>query len=188
MELPNFKNIDYLNSGTQRQKAAYRALLSTNILHVLKNYSPILTGTIPIDIDLKESDLDIICSSRDLNQFCAYIVCEFKHYEDFKLIQGKEEVVASFKAFEFEFELFCQNLATEKQNAFLHMIAEARMLYFGGEALKKEIRALKASGLKTEPAFARFFNLPNDPYQAVLNLNNLSDNDLKELVSSSLNS
>ena len=32
--------------------------------NILKNFKPILTGTIPIDIDLPESDLDIYVETQ----------------------------------------------------------------------------------------------------------------------------
>ncbi len=60
----NFKDITYLKEGTIRQKEAYKVLLELNIFELLKNFKPILLGTIPINIDIESSDLDIICQSK----------------------------------------------------------------------------------------------------------------------------
>ena len=186
MDLPDFKNPGYLKEGTLRQREAYKAISSLKILELLNSYSPILTGTIPIDIDLPESDLDIICSSSDLETFAAQIKKHFGNCERFKQSQYKinneECVVANFFAEGFEFEVFCQHKVTDKQNAYLHMLAEAKVLALGGEVFKKQARFLKEKGIKTEPAFAQLLSLPGDPYQAVLDLNHLSEEKLKELV------
>ncbi|WP_394370273.1 DUF4269 domain-containing protein [Zobellia barbeyronii] len=55
------------------------------ILEKLKEYNPILTGTIPIGIDLPESDLDIICYCKDHSTFSFFLQQEFSHKEGFKV-------------------------------------------------------------------------------------------------------
>lgn len=56
----DFTEIDYLKNGNERQKKAYEILTKYRILEKMKDYSPILAGTVPIEIDIKGSDLDII--------------------------------------------------------------------------------------------------------------------------------
>ncbi|AUN99533.1 DUF4269 domain-containing protein [Bacteriovorax stolpii] len=186
MNFPDFKNPGYLKEGTPRQKEAYKTLSSLKIFELLNSYSPILTGTIPIDIDLPESDLDIICSSSDLTAFAAQVKVHFGDCQRFKQslseINNEESVVTNFFAEGFDLEIFCQNKSTDKQNAYLHMLAEAKVIAIGGEAFKKQARLLKTKGIKTEPAFAQLLSLPGDPYQAVLDLNHLSEEKLRELV------
>ena len=50
------------------------------------------------------------------------------------------------------------------------MVVEARLLELGGDPARQAIRRLKQSGLKTEPAFARYFQLEGDAYQVDLRL------------------
>ncbi|MGV2488720.1 UNVERIFIED_CONTAM: DUF4269 domain-containing protein, partial [Bacillus mycoides] len=57
----NFDNIEYLQHGNNRQRQAYSILTNNQILSKLKQFDPILVGTIPINIDIENSDLDIIC-------------------------------------------------------------------------------------------------------------------------------
>jgi hypothetical protein len=57
----DFTTIDYLKEGNDRQKKAYEVLLKYKIFEKLSNYSPLLAGTVPIEIDIEGSDLDIIC-------------------------------------------------------------------------------------------------------------------------------
>ena len=59
--IEKFKDIEYLKFGSERQKLAFHEIKQHRILEILEKYNPILTGTIPIGIDLPESDLDIIC-------------------------------------------------------------------------------------------------------------------------------
>ena len=62
----NWHDIAYLQSGNERQNNAYSALNKLKILKILREYNPTLVGTIPIEIDISESDLDIICEVYDL--------------------------------------------------------------------------------------------------------------------------
>jgi len=61
----NFKDISYLKNGTSRQNEAHKVLLELNLFELLKNCNHILVGTIPINIDVESSDLDIICESEN---------------------------------------------------------------------------------------------------------------------------
>ncbi|WP_343643838.1 DUF4269 domain-containing protein [Chryseobacterium sp.] len=58
--MPDFTRIDYLKDGNERQKRAYEILTKYRVFEKLKDYSPILAGTVPIEIDIKGSDLDLI--------------------------------------------------------------------------------------------------------------------------------
>jgi hypothetical protein len=48
------------------------------------------------------------------------------------------------------------------------VIIEYRTLEREGEGFREKIRSLKASGIKTEPAFALLLGLESDPYSAIL--------------------
>lgn len=60
----DLKSIEYLKTGNTRQKKAYTLLKELKIIEYLESYDPVITGTIPIGIDLPESDLDIICECK----------------------------------------------------------------------------------------------------------------------------
>ncbi|REC53934.1 DUF4269 domain-containing protein, partial [Chryseobacterium piscium] len=47
----DFTKLDYLKIGNKKQKRAYEVLTKYKIFEVLEYYSPILAGTIPIEID-----------------------------------------------------------------------------------------------------------------------------------------
>lgn len=61
----DFTKIEYLKTGATRQQRAYETLSNHQVLQKLAAFDPILTGTIPINIDIETSDLDIICCFTD---------------------------------------------------------------------------------------------------------------------------
>ncbi|MCD2258728.1 DUF4269 domain-containing protein [Psychroserpens luteolus] len=170
----DFKHIDYLKSGNNRQKRAYTVIKKLNILELLKTYDPILTGTIPIGIDLPDSDLDIICQCNNHCAFSVHMTKLFGHYDHFKIYtttyQNIESTIAEFKTEQFSFEIFGQNIPTNQQNAYQHMVIEDRILTEKGSKFRQDIIELKSNGMKTEPAFAKLLGLSGDPYVELLKL------------------
>ena len=63
--MTDFLNIDYLKSGTARQQKAFEVLNENLILQKLSDFTPVLVGTIPINIAIDSSDLDIACYWKD---------------------------------------------------------------------------------------------------------------------------
>ena len=173
--MTNFKTIDYLQQGNQRQQQAYKALKDLNIFENLKAYNPILTGTIPIDIDIPTSDLDIICCCDNHAAFQQALRRLFADKQNFKLKEkahaGIKSTIARFDTTDFEIEIFGQQLPTEQQHAYRHMLIEHAILRARGLEFKQQIRALKLAGLKTEPAFAKLLGLEGNPYEALLTWN-----------------
>lgn len=185
--MTNWRDHTYLLTGTPKQQAAWKAISQTQVIETLHAYDPVLAGTIPLNIDIDASDLDIICTSDDLDQFDADVRvaygCKEGYQETRLFIQDRNTSVISFYDSGFWFELFAQPLPAEQQNAYRHMVIEARLLRVGGEAAYQEIRLLKRQGIKTEPAFARYFGIPgDDPYQALLEIEHLSIEELQSFL------
>lgn len=170
----NFKKINYLKRGTQRQKLAFNEIKKYRVLEILKQYNPILTGTIPIGIDLPESDLDIICECKNHSEFRKHLSREFSKFEDFKVYSTKhyetESTIVEFKTEHFIFEIFGQNIPPEKQDAYRHMIIENQVLNKKGTEFRQKIIDLKRKGIKTEAAFAKLLGLAGNPYSEILKL------------------
>lgn len=166
----DFTTIDYLKSGNEKQRSAYEVLSQHRIFEKLKAYSPILAGTIPIEIDIEESDLDIICEVNDKAGFkrsLMDIFSEFNIKAESLEINGEEAVTGNFLLEGFLIEIFGQNKPVTEQNAYRHLMAEYRILQEKGEDFKNEIIALKKQGIKTEPAFGILLGLEN-PYEDLL--------------------
>jgi len=171
----NFKNIEYLKSGNHRQKRAFHVLNKLKIFENFKKYNPILTGTIPIEIDIPESDLDIICQCENHLELSNLLIKLFSQFTSFTLKtsdwNGIETTISKFHFDNFEIEIFAQNIPTVEQNAYQHMLIEYKILNQKGKAFRDNIITLKSNGLKTEPAFAKLLGLGGDPYDALLRWN-----------------
>ncbi|WP_295767709.1 DUF4269 domain-containing protein [uncultured Mucilaginibacter sp.] len=170
----NFDNIDYLANGTSRQQSAYRTLISLNILSILQPFEAVLAGTIPLNIDIQGSDLDILCHYTDKDFFMNTLLKEFSFLDRFKIyetsIAGTDAVVANFFADDWEVEVFGQSIPVKQQFGYRHMIIEHQLLEYKGESFRQQIIQLKQQGYKTEPAFAKVLNLEGNPYIALLDV------------------
>ena len=168
----NFLDIGYLKSGNERQKKAYQVLTVNSILEKLNIYTPILVGTIPINIDIETSDLDIICDVRDTENFKRDLLKHFELQRYFVMAENKKlnALKANFLIDGFEIEIFGQNIPTTEQNAYRHLVIEHQLLLEKGEHFRLQIIDLKKQGYKTEPAFAELLGLDGDPYEVLLDL------------------
>ncbi|QRA42276.1 DUF4269 domain-containing protein [Chryseobacterium cucumeris] len=171
--MPDFTKIDYLRNGNERQKKAYELLTKHRFFEKLKEYSPILAGTVPIEIDIAGSDLDIIFEVDlrfeedflDDLMFSRFIPHDVD--VEYPIINGEKCMTLNFVLDGFPIEIFGQNKPTIQQNAYLHMMAEYKILQEKGEEFKQKIIELKKQGIKTEPAFGLLLGLEN-PYEDLL--------------------
>jgi hypothetical protein len=177
-----WQDLNYLLEGNPRQQAAYHAIQDLRIIQILGQFNPTLVGTLPIGIDIPGSDLDIICEATDLDSLSMLIRSAYDNHKDFnhkfKVINALQSFIATFQYQRFPIQVFAQPLPVEQQNAFRHMLVEARLLEIGGPKAIQEICQLKLCGLKTEPAFARYFHLTGDPYARLLELSLLNNEEL----------
>ncbi len=182
----NWHNISYLLQGSYRQKLAHEALASLGILETLREFSPLLVGTIPLKIDTDKSDLDLICEVHNPKAFKRILLQKYGDKSDFnikeKKYQGVNTIISCFWYQNILIEIFGQPFPVEKQHAYLHMVVEARLLRIGGCDAKKAIRTLKLNGMKTEQAFAHYFNLTGDPYLVLLQLAKFSESELSRII------
>lgn len=178
-----FETIEYLKFGNEIQRKSYKILKENNIFEILENYNPLLAGTIPIEIDVRKSDLDIICEVKKFDIFTKLLEKEFSKFDNFKtrFINNDSVVVCNFEIDFIEIEIYASNISSFKSNAYRHMLIEDRIINLLGDEFKEKIINLKEKGLKTEPAFAKLLNLNNDPYEALLNLEDFSDEEIKVL-------
>lgn len=171
----DFTNLNYLKSGSERQKRAYEVLEQNKVFEKLKTYSPVLAGTIPIGIDVESSDLDIICQVDlqfkedflDDIKSCKLIPADGDVTIENIIVHEENSIVLNFMLEEFKIEIFGQNKPSLQQNAYRHMLAEHRILQEKGEEFRHKIIELKKEGIKTEPAFGLLMNLEN-PYEDLL--------------------
>lgn len=167
-----FDDIKYLKNGNNRQRQAYSILTNNQVLIKLKQFDPILVGTVPLNIDIENSDLDIICYFEDKEYFQNFIKNKFGNENKFTIRElrslSSSAIVANFFLNDFEVEIFGQNIPTKQQFAYRHLIVEHKILNKYGEKFRQKIVDLKRQGHKTEPAFALALGLTGDPYKELL--------------------
>ncbi|AXG74576.1 DUF4269 domain-containing protein [Flavobacterium arcticum] len=167
-------NINYLSLGNTLQQKAYRILTFYKIMHYLQDFTPILVGTIPLEINIDGSDLDIVCYWQDKQLFTDSINQHFSEYKNYNIheveVNGRLSVIANFFIEDFEIEIFGQNIPITQQYGYRHMMIEHDILLQEGGDFRNSIIELKKQGYKTEPAFVLLLGIENNnPYDALLN-------------------
>jgi hypothetical protein len=185
-EPAGWTDLSRLREGTPAQRSAHAALIGSGVTEALASHGPVLVGTIPLDVNVDESDLDVICEVRDPDLFERTLRHRFGGFAGFSCRRTRKDglptVIASFRYGTFEIEVFGQPQPTADQHAYRHMVAEARLLSLASATDRETIRALKRAGMKTEPAFASHFSLPGDPYLELLRLSDAPAEELAALV------
>ena len=176
----DFIDISYLAHGNDKQQLVYYILCEHQILNKLNVYKPIVVGTIPIEIDIPNSDVDIICEVSDFNQFHVLVKKEFSEFEGFDFQIQESHYVANFSIDGLPIEIYAENKPTQYQNAYLHMMIEYRLIQLLGADFKASIVTLKQQGYKTEPAFGKLLGLKN-PYMDLLELERKTNDELFEM-------
>ncbi len=169
----DFRRIAYLRQGTPRQREAYAALSALGILDALAGYDARLAGTIPIDVDIPGSDLDILCQVAEacMDAFAEQLRQAYGGYPGFQLTRKQRYdhpvIVCDFYFHDFPIQVYGSPTPVDAQRAWVHMLAEARLLAGAGREAKSAVRMLKRAGMKTEPAFAQVFGLSGDAYETL---------------------
>ncbi len=184
----NWHDHTHLKDGSPQQIRAYNTVYDQlNIFQTLSQHHPMWVGTFPIDVDVPSSDIDIICNPSSLRQFIAETRIAYGTQPGFKLtwkaIKQTPTVIVRFVCNDLPVELFAQPRSTRQQDAYQHMVVEARLLAIGGEQARENVRRLKADGLKTEPAFSAVFELKSkNPYHHLLKLAGMDDETLLDAL------
>lgn len=186
MKNKDFTNINYLKHGNIKQQNAYKVLKKLDIFNVLRKFNPILVGTIPINIDIENSDLDIVCEVYDFKEFQKIVEDRYSMFSKFHISNNSTDnetiLTVNFYVEDIEIEIYAQSLDSCKQNGYRHMVVEDRILRLGGERTREEVVILKKNGLKTEPAFAKHLGLDGNPYDELLRLEECSDEEIKNML------
>jgi hypothetical protein len=158
------------------------------LFRALSPYAPTLIGTYPLGLQTSMSDLDVACCCADLLQFehslsSALIDLGTPTAPPRRITLSPEASVTSFACDGLPVEVFCQGIPVYEQHGFRHMIIEGRLLSLGASVrLRERVLALRQTGVKTEPAFAKLLGLAGDPYAALLALESQSSAELKALL------
>lgn len=170
--ITNFKDPSYLSVGNERQKEAFQTLQDLKVFEILAPFDPVLTGTVPIEVDIPSSDLDIICHFQDEERFENCIKSQYGTQTDFSIRKTRKQeqntIIAYFRCQNYQIEIFGQPLPVNEQMAYRHMIKEYEIIQSKGPSFRTQVIELKQEGLSTEAAFAQLLGIKGDPYLALL--------------------
>lgn len=171
--VPDFIDPAYLATGSTVQQSGFRAITSSGILNSLRDFSPVVVGTLPLDLFTDQSDIDIICCFPNAEDFAEkmFFALDAAHpnfYINRKNLAGIDTLITSFEYDGFPFEVVAQAVPVKEQDAFRHMVAEWKILSQNDAVFRQKVLALKKEGIKTEPAFAQLLGLKGGPYQELL--------------------
>lgn len=166
----------------ERNADITKVLKDSQVLKILREYTPLIAGTFPLGLHVENSDLDVIVSVSDLKAFADLMTKEFSHLKDFQLfneiIDGEPALRVHFLVHNIPVEIIGQKTASVRQTAYLHFLLEERILKLNSSYFRTQIRMARDQGLKTEPAFAKVLKIAGDPYKELLRLQGLSNADL----------
>lgn len=147
----------------------------------IKEFTPLISGTIPLQINTDDSDLDLLCQSADLKHFEEICQQHWGNLPSYRchraLFQNLESSVVDFTVEGLKVEIFCQDEEVFKQNANRHYYAQSKLLKLLGPKFRSDVKKLRAKGLKTEPAFGELLGL-NSPYEELLQISLESEGNL----------
>lgn len=138
-----------------------------------------ITGTIPLNIQNEYSDIDV-CFQYQPNQAISILefIQSFQEWVQNPKLSIKNNVyVFNFIFNNLNFEFYFSPEALFKQNSYVHLLIEQRLLKIFGSNLSQTIKELKKHH-HTELAFAKAIGLEtneNDAFHDLLKLQNLSD-------------
>jgi Domain of unknown function (DUF4269) len=157
------------------------ALQGSQIIELLQGFDPQVAGTFPLGLAIATSDIDVICHAPAVPALADRIWLHFRHCEDFRLYQwtsANRSVVTRFRYGGFLFEIFGDARPVAEHEAWRHFDVERRLLALDDGHLRSSVSKLRASGMKTEPAFAAAMMLDGDPYAVLLTLSFESNDQL----------
>ena len=159
----------------EKNERVWKALQKSRVLNSLKEYQPLVAGTFPLGVHTDESDLDLLIQIQDHDSLEKILTSHFKSFDEFEIsrsfVDGLETTVCRFTLDGVPFEIFGQDRNPVSQKAYMHFQVEEQLLKYGGEEFLRRVQELRATGEKTEPAFAKALGLEGDPYHALLNQN-----------------
>lgn len=163
-----------LKLGNSLQRKIFQVLSDDKILDKISLYDPLLVGSIPLELDTKESDVDLICCFTDQNSYMEYMDSSFSTFQGYKMETydqyGEKTVTVSFLSSGISFEIFAQQIPGRQQMAYRLLLIKKHLLDTHGPKFKTEILKMQQLGMKSEEAICKLLDLKGNPYLALLNL------------------
>jgi hypothetical protein len=182
--MDDWLNISYMQRGSERQQAAYRTLLDSDVLTVLAEFEPTLVGPLPLGMDGSTSVLELLCYAERVEALARDLRIYFQDSPGFELTPpvDDEPLVCRFIQNAFTLEIRGYTRRVELLPKYGNMSIISRLLRIAGDDSRRGIQALLLECLALEAAVAGYFLLPGEPEQALANLQDADYAELEELV------
>lgn len=172
-----------LARGSELQQRAHAALGALSLFERLKVHSPVLVGSLPLDVEPSAAArIEVACSSQNLEAFAGELASELGAQSGFVvehlLVDASPTVRARFSAHDFDFEISAQPKSVFTQTSVVCVLVSARLLTFAPPEARDEIRSRRASGSTVNEAFAQCFELTGDPTEELLKISRLPDREI----------
>jgi hypothetical protein len=152
----DFRDISNLRQGNARQREAYALLTDYAVMEKLKAFDPILVGSIPLNVGIETSDIDIICCWQSKEEFIETVSSAFGNADHFCFTEKKTEEGCTIRCQlainQFDIEIFGSGIPSDQQNAYKRMLVKYEMVEHYGENFRQGIVNLKRKGFKTGAA------------------------------------
>jgi hypothetical protein len=170
----NWRRIDYLARGNDRQRAAHALLSEGGLWPALQAacQDVALVSTLAIGLDRPGSDLDIICQHPRPEDLAIRLAAQGWHGPD----KGNgiwllEQNVTGQDGQSWPLELYVTPGPVDALHGWRHLSLMAALLeHFGIPFYRAVLHLRLAQGLKGEAAICQLLALPGDPYLALLTL------------------
>jgi len=187
MQLLNVHDLSNLETGTPRQQAAYHAIQNSRILDLLQDFSPVLTGLIPLGLEEESTDLDVLVEAYDLDKFLLHAYRSLQQHVPLTIesliLDSVNTLIVTFRFEKVTFNIVAKPMPVHQTTPYRHMLAMSRLLAVGGDQMRKGIRELKAEGLKTEQAFATYLRIEGNPYEVLFEFERASEEAIRHILS-----
>ncbi len=164
---------------------ALGALRGAGILRALSRLGPVIAGTFPLDLNLPESDVDVLCRLQPASLFraAAQSISRLPGYSlRASVRRGRRTAVCRVRPGRLPLEIFAQSGPLRSQRGYRHLEVEYRLLSLCGGSLREGILKLRRADARTEPPFAQLLRLRGDPHDALERLASSPDAALRELL------
>ncbi|UBO75443.1 DUF4269 domain-containing protein [Aeromonas rivuli] len=170
----DWRRIDYLAQGNDRQRAAHALLSERGLWAALQATCQdlALVSTLVIGLDRPGSDLDIICQHPDPASLAMGLTAQGWHGRD----KGNgiwllEQHLTGQDGQRWPLELYVTPGPIESLHGWRHLGLMAALLeHFGIDFYRAVLHLRLTQGLKGEAAICQLLALPGDPYLALLTL------------------
>ena len=161
---------------------AEQAVADSRVLQTLDEFSPVVVSTIWVGFDIEGSDIDIVGSCSDFQEFESVFSQAYSGCAEYECSRRTTYALGRFRWDDFLIEAFLSSTPVQDQPAYRHFRVMQRLATLAGENFGERVRALKKGGMKTEPALCALLGLSGDPYVAVLDLESWSDSDIQRRI------